>query len=71
MVLPTEFEPGRELASAHRGPPRLAAQLTLIFEDARLLDMTPAERQAALRTLAGLLLEATGAPLRELGDDRP
>ena len=43
----------------------------LIFEDARLRDMAPAERQAMLRTLASLLLEAAGAPLRNLGDDRP
>lgn len=71
MVLPMKIEPGRELASAHKGPLRFSAQLTLIFEDARLLDMTPAERQSALRTLASLLLEAAGAPLRELGDDRP
>ena len=71
MVLPMKIEPGRELALAHRGPLRFAAQLKLIFEDARLLDMTPAERQAALRTLASLLLEAAGAPIRELGDDRP
>lgn len=69
MSLPTKIEPGRGLASALRGRPRFAAQLKLIFEDARLLDMTPAERQAALRTLASLMLEAAGAPLRELGDD--
>jgi hypothetical protein len=32
--------------------------------------MTPAERQAALRTLARLLLEAGGVVTREVGDDR-
>ena len=71
MVLPMKIEPGRELAAAPRGPLRFPAQLTLTFEDARLLAMAPAERQAMLRTLASLLLEAAGAPLRELGDDSP
>ena len=71
MSLPMKIEPGRELAFVHRGPLRFAAQLMLIFEDARLRDMAPAERQAMLRTLASLLLEAAGAPLRNLGDDRP
>ena len=71
MVLPMKIEPGRELALVRRRPSRFAPQLKLIFEDARLLDMTPAERQVALRTLASLLLEAAGAPLRELGDDSP
>jgi hypothetical protein len=31
--------------------------------------MTPAERQAMLRTLAQLLLEAGGVVTREVGDD--
>ena len=71
MSLPTKIESGRRLALAQRGPLGFAAQLKLIFEDARLLDMTPAQRQAALRTLASLLLEAAGTPLRELRDDNP
>jgi hypothetical protein len=32
--------------------------------------MTPAERQAALRALAHLLLEASGIARQEAGDDR-
>jgi len=31
--------------------------------------MTPAERQAVLRSLAGLLLEAGGVGMWEVGDD--
>ena len=44
-------------------------QLDLILDDVRLRGMTPAERQAALRSLAYLLLEASGIATREAGDD--
>ena len=44
-------------------------QLDLALDDARLRRLTPAERQAALRSLAHLLLEAGGMATREAGDD--
>ena len=44
-------------------------QLDLVLDDARLRRMTPTERQAALRSLAHLLLEAAGIATREAGDD--
>ena len=42
---------------------------SLVLEDVRLRGMTPAERQAALRSLAYLLLEASGITTQEAGDD--
>jgi hypothetical protein len=45
-------------------------QLALVFDDVLLQDITPAERQAVLRTLAQLLLEACGLASREVGDDQ-
>lgn len=71
MALPMKMEPSRQLVSANRQTPRLAAQLRLVFEDARLLGLRPAERQVAVKTLARLLLEAEGAAVQEGGDDRP
>jgi hypothetical protein len=47
-------------------PPR---QLDLVLDDVRLRGTTLAERQAALSSLAHLLLEASGATMREAGDD--
>lgn len=44
-------------------------QLDLVLDDARMRGMKPAERQAALRALAQLLLEAAGVTTREAGDD--
>ena len=44
-------------------------QLDLVFDNVRLRGMTPAERQAALRSLAHLLLEASGFATQEAGDD--
>ena len=46
-------------------PPR---QLDLVLDDARLQRMTPTQRQAALRSLAHLLLESAGIATREAGD---
>jgi hypothetical protein len=48
---------------------RTAIQLDLVLDDERLRGMTPAERQAALRMLARLLLEAGGVAAREVDDD--
>jgi hypothetical protein len=59
----TELVPRLE----HTPPPR---QLDLILDDVRLRSMTLAERQAALRSLAHLLLEASGIATHEAGDDR-
>jgi hypothetical protein len=50
-------------------PPTPPRQLDLVLDDVRLRGTTPAERQAALRTLAHLLLEASGVTMRETGDD--
>ena len=44
-------------------------QLDFALDDARVRRMTIAERQAALRSLAHLLLEAGGMATREAGDD--
>jgi hypothetical protein len=53
----------------HRTPPTSPRQLDLVLDDVRLRGMTPPERQAALRTLAHLLLEASGVATQETGDD--
>jgi hypothetical protein len=44
-------------------------QLDLVLDDVRLRAMTPAERQAVLRAMARLLLEAGGIATREVSDD--
>ena len=44
-------------------------QLDLVLDDVRFRGMTPAERQAVLRALARLLLEAGGIATREVSDD--
>ena len=44
-------------------------QIDLALDDVRLSGMTPTQRQAALRSLARLLLEAGGVAIRETGDD--
>ncbi len=48
--------------------PTAPRQLDLVFDNVRLRGMTAAERQAALKALAYLLLEASGVA-REAGDD--
>jgi hypothetical protein len=59
-----------ELASRlEHTPPTAPRQLDLVLDDVRLRGMTPVERQAALRSLAHLLLEASGVATREAGDD--
>jgi hypothetical protein len=50
-------------------PPTSPRQFELVLDDVRLRGMTPPERQAALRSLARLLLEASGVATREAGDD--
>jgi len=44
-------------------------QIDLALDDVRLAGMTSTQRQAALRSLARLLLEAGGVAIRENGDD--
>lgn len=59
-----------ELApSLEHKPPTSPRQLGLVLDEARLRNMTPPERQAALRSLAHLLLEASGIATKEVGDD--
>ena len=57
-----------ELACRHTAlmAPR---QLDLVLDDVRFRAMTPAERQAVLRAIARLLLEAVGVATREVSDD--
>jgi hypothetical protein len=54
---------------SHHGTQVVPLQLDLVLDDVRLRGMIPAERQAVLRTLARLLLEAGGVATREVGDD--
>lgn len=44
-------------------------QLDLVLDNVVLQGMTAAQREAALKSLAQLLLEASGAVTREVGDD--
>jgi hypothetical protein len=44
-------------------------QLDLILDDTRFRGLTRVERQAVLRALARLLLEASGVAKPEVGDD--
>jgi hypothetical protein len=44
-------------------------QLDLVLDDARLQGMTAAERHAALKALAQLFLEASGAVMTGVADD--
>ena len=57
-----------ELACRHTAlmPPR---QLDLVLDDVRFRALTPLERQAVLRAMARLLLEAGGVATQEAGDD--
>ena len=59
-----------ELAPRPKHTPLTAAlQLDLVLDDVRLRGMTSGERQAAIRSLAHLLLEASGIATQEAGDD--
>jgi hypothetical protein len=49
--------------------PTRPRQLDLVLDDVRLRGMTTVQRKAALRTLAQLLLEASGAAIKEASDD--
>ncbi|MEJ2124171.1 MAG: hypothetical protein P8Y47_04995 [Alphaproteobacteria bacterium] len=61
-------------ASQHVQTPRTVlpaspCQFALVLDDVRLQHMTAAQRQAVLKTMAQLLLEASGALTVEVGDD--
>jgi hypothetical protein len=58
-----------ELARKPEPPPTSLRQLDLALDDVRLRGTTLVERQAALRSLAHLLLEASGVTMREASDD--
>jgi hypothetical protein len=49
--------------------PVTTRQLDLMLDDTRLRGVTLVERQAVLKALAGLLLEASGVAKREVSDD--
>jgi hypothetical protein len=49
--------------------PAAARQLDLILDDTRFRGMTAMEREAVLKAIARLLLEASGVANREVGDD--
>lgn len=62
----------RRTALARRlkhSPSATPRQLDLILDDTRFRGMTPVERQAVLRALARLLLEASGVAMQEATDD--
>jgi hypothetical protein len=52
-----------------RTAPTVPRQLDLVLDDVRLRGMTLAQRQPALRSLAHLLLDASGIATPEVGDD--
>lgn len=54
--------PGTALPAAPR-------QLALVLDGVRLQSMTAAQRQAVVKALAQLLLEASGVVAEEAGDD--
>lgn len=62
----------RRTALARRlkhSPSATPHQLDLILDDTRFRGMTLVERQAVLRALARLLLEASGVAMQEASDD--
>jgi hypothetical protein len=62
----------RRTALARRlkhSPSATPRQLDLILDDTRFRGMTRVERQAVLRALARLLLEASGVAMQEASDD--
>ena len=53
----------------HHGTRTASLQLDLVLDDVRLQGMTAAQRQTALKAVAKLLLEASGAATVEDSDD--
>ena len=70
MVEQSRLAQRTELArSLRHSPPGAPRQLDLILHDRRFRGMTLVERQAVLRALARLLLEASGVAKREVSND--
>jgi hypothetical protein len=70
MVAQLRFARRTELAQRLRySLPAKPRQLDLILDDTRFRGMTLVERQAVLRALARLLLEASGVAKLEVSDD--
>jgi len=64
------FIPRTELFPRTRpSRPATPRQLALVLDDVRLRRISATERQAILRALAHLMLEAAGAATREAGDE--
>jgi hypothetical protein len=59
----------RQVPKPHHGVRTAPIQLDLVLDDVRVRGMTPTERQAALRALARLLLEAGGVSMRRVDND--
>ena len=58
-----------ELVQAEAFLPAPPRQLDLVLDDVRLQSVTAAQRQAVLKAVAQLLIEASGAVTAEAGDD--
>ena len=69
MVAQLRLARRTELARRLNSLPAAPRQLDLILDDTRFRGVTLAERQAVLRALARLLLEASGAAKPEVSDD--
>ena len=69
MVAQLRLARRTELARTLNSLPAAPRQLNLILDDTRFRGMTPVERQAVLRALARLLLEASGVAMQEASDD--
>ena len=69
MVAQLRLARRTELARRLNSLPAAPRQLDLILDDTRFRGMTLAERQAVLRALARLLLEASGVAKLEVSDD--
>jgi hypothetical protein len=69
MVAQLRLARRTELARRLNSLPATPRQLDLILDDTRFRGVTLAERQAVLRALARLLLEASGVAKLEVSDD--
>ena len=70
MVAQLRFARRTELARRLKNSlPAAPRQLDLVLDDTRFRGLTQVERQAVLRALARLLLEASGVAKPEVGDD--
>ena len=58
-----------QATASHPQTPPSPRQLDLVLHDARLKDLTTAQRQAARIALAHLLIEASGVAIGEASND--